>query len=198
MHLHHWLGHGPDRASPFRTSTCISIILFFHVQMLELLQTPYSAQWAGRAYSASSAADDGFDRSNTIVLPLLTPFPPSIWPHFSLPCPASPPRSAGPAYSQSQPVLASELPISVPPASSTSAPAPPPKPSQSNLASLMATTPALTAPPDVQALMKDWQDAFFKTMQDRMQVLMGDAPPHGFLYSTEYGPQRAAAVESLW
>ena len=41
----------------------------------------------------------------------------------------------------------------------------------------MAAPSTLTAPPDVQALMKDWQDAFFKTMQDRMQVLMGDAPP---------------------
>ena len=44
--------------------------------------------------------------------------------------------------------------------------------------SLITAAPAvLTTPPGVQALMKDWQDAFFKTMQDRMQVLMGDAPP---------------------
>ena len=26
-------------------------------------------------------------------------------------------------------------------------------------------------------MMKDWQDAFFKTMRDRMQILMGDTPP---------------------
>ena len=35
----------------------------------------------------------------------------------------------------------------------------------------------MAAPPDVQTMMQDWQDAFFKSMQDKWQVLMGDDPP---------------------
>ena len=52
-----------------------------------------------------------------------------------------------------------------------------PIPQNLPLCLLPAATSTLTAYPDVQVMMKDWQDAFFKTMQDRIQFLMGDAPP---------------------
>ena len=123
-------------------------------------------------------------------------YPPALGRIFSSPRPASLPGSAGPAYPQSKPGLATGLQIPVPPASSSSASAPLPAPSQSDVASLPAATSTLTAPPDVQAMMKDWQDAFFKTMQDRMQILMGDAPPQptaGFSI-----PQRKMDPNELW
>ena len=44
--LLHRLGHSPDEAPPFRTSTGICFNLFLLVQSLELLRTPSSALWA--------------------------------------------------------------------------------------------------------------------------------------------------------
>ena len=68
--LQAWFGHGPDGAQPFWTSTCICIRLILLVQMLELLRMPSSAQWAGRLLLIfSTAADDWFDRSDTIAFP---------------------------------------------------------------------------------------------------------------------------------
>ena len=142
------------------------------------------------AYSSSSSADDGIGGPDTIFLH------PALGRIFSPPRPASPPAPAGPAYPQSKPGLASGLQIPVPPASSSSASAPLPAPSQSDVASLPAATSTLTAPPDVQAMIKDWQDAFFKTMQDRMQILMGDAPPQPTASSSI--PQRNMDPNELW
>ena len=81
---------------------------------------------------------------------------------------------------KSQPDLASGPPPSGPAAPSTSVPTPPVVPSTSgvpSLPSLPAAQPAHAAPPDVQALMKDWQEELFTTMQAPMQVMMADAPP---------------------
>ena len=161
------LGHGLDGARPFRTSTCICISLFLLFQTMELLRMPSSAQWAGSLLIISNWGQVWQIRhhhSTPLRLAGFFPWHVQHRLHDQRDLPTPSPRQAW-------------LQIPVPPASSTSAPAPLPAPSQSDVVSLMAAPSTLTAPPDVQAWMKDWQDAFFKTMQDRTQVLMGDAQP---------------------
>ena len=107
----------------------------------------------------------------------MSSYNPAIDRIFSLPRPVSPPGSSATTYAQSQPGLTSGPPQPGPAASSTSIPTPPPVPSTSGVASLPAAPPAQAAPPDVQALMKDWQEVFLASMQARMQVMTDDAPP---------------------
>ena len=140
-------------------------------------------------YSSASADDDGFDDSDTIVLP------PARGPNFFLPRPTLPTRPEGPAPAQPQSGLTFGLPIPLPPASAASAPAPQPAPSQFAVASITATPATVTAPPDVQTMMQDWQDAFFKTMQARWQALMGNAPPH---LTTVSSSQQNMDPNELW
>ena len=107
---------------------------------------------------------------------------------FSLPCPASPPRSSVPASSQSQLGLASGRPLHAPTASSTSVPA-----------LSLASRPLWLLLQHVQALMKDWLFLRDHAGQDTgSDGWRSTSANHGFLYSPEYGPQCVAAVESLW
>ena len=100
----------------------------------------------------------------------MSSYNPALGRIFSLPRPVSPPTSAPASHAQSQPGFR-------PSASSASIPTLPPVPSTSGAASLPAPPPAHAAPPAVQAMMKDWQEAFLGTMQAIMQVMMGYAPP---------------------
>ena len=90
-----------------------------------------------------------------------------------LPRPVSRLGSSEAAHAQSQPGLALSLPPPGLSASSTQVPLPSPAPSTSGTASRKAAPAAPAAPPDVQVLMDEWQEAFIA----RMQAIFRDAPP---------------------